>query len=247
MSPTLAAALGTDIKEENTVLKLTFIGHSAFALDDGDAANQILIDPFISGNPVATSRPDDYSPATILLTHGHGDHVGDTVAIAKRTGATVIAVAELAGWLESEGVKAHAANHGGTVAFAGGTVKLTPAWHSSSYGPDWRAPSVPAGLIVRFGGKTVYFAGDTCLFGDMRLIGEAGLDAAVLPIGDNFTMGIDDAARAVEFLGSPATIIPCHFNTFPPIQQDGGAFKSIVESRTSSKVLILSPSESTEL
>lgn len=228
-------------------MRITYIGHSAFALDDGDPASQVLVDPFMTGNPAAAFGPDDFSPATILLTHGHGDHVGDTVAIAKRTGAKVIAVFELAEWLESEGVNAHAANHGGTVAFAGGTVKLTPAWHSSSYGSDWKAPAVPAGLIVRFGGKTVYVAGDTCLFGDMRLIGEAGLDAAVLPIGDTFTMGIDDAARAVEFLGSPPLVIPCHFNTFPPIQQDAGVFKSKVESSTASTVRVLAPGEAVEL
>ena len=228
-------------------MKITYIGHSAFALDDGDPAHLVLVDPFMAGNPAAAFSPDDFSPATILLTHAHGDHVGDTVAIAKRSGAKVIAVAELADWLESEGVDAHAANHGGTVAFDGGSVKLTPAWHSSSYGAEWRAPSVPAGLIVRFGGKTVYVAGDTCLFGDMRLIGEAGLDAAVLPIGDNFTMGIDDAARAVEFLGSPPVVIPCHFNTFPLIRQDAGAFKTKVEAATSSKVLVMAPGETTEL
>lgn len=228
-------------------MKLTYIGHSAFALDNGDPAQQVLVDPFLTGNPAAAFEPDHFSPATILLTHAHADHVGDTVAIAKRSGARVIAMAELAGWLETEGAVAHAANHGGTVAFAGGGVKLTPAWHSSSYGGDWKAPGVPAGLIVRFGGKTIYFAGDTCLFGDMRLIGEAGLDAAVLPIGDNFTMGIDDAARAVEFLGSPATVIPCHYNTFPPIEQDAGAFKAKVESTTTSIVRILAPGETTEL
>lgn len=228
------------------MLKLTFIGHSAFALDNGDPAQQVLVDPYISENPVATQTPEDFSPATILLTHAHADHVGDTIAIGKRTGATVIATAELGGWLATEGLTAVSANFGGTVAFAGGTVKLTPAWHTSSYGPDWKAPGVPAGLIVRYGGKVVYFAGDTCLFGDMRLIGEAGLDVAVLPIGDHFTMGPEDAARAAEFLGA-ATVIPCHFNTFPPIRQDPEAFRSLVEASTSSKVQILAPGETVEL
>ncbi len=228
-------------------MKLTYIGHSAFALDDGDPAQQVLIDPFITGNPAATAKADDLTPATILLTHAHDDHVGDTVEIGRRTGAKVIATFEIGTWLEGQGLNAHPANHGGTVAFPGGTVKLTPAWHTSSYGPDFAVPGVPAGLIVRYGGKTMYFAGDTCLFGDMRLIGEAGLDLAVLPIGDNFTMGIDDAARAVDFLGSPKTVIPCHYNTFPPIEQDAGAFKAKVESTTTSRVRILAPGDSMEL
>jgi L-ascorbate metabolism protein UlaG (beta-lactamase superfamily) len=168
------------------------------------------------------------------------------VDIAKRTGATVIATAELAGWVGSQGVeKTEAGNHGGTIAFKGGTAKFVPAWHTSSYGTAEGdvAPGVPAGFVVRFGGKTIYFAGDTGLFLDMQLIGDEDLDVAVIPIGDRFTMGPADALKAVHFLRA-GTIIPCHYNTFPGIRQDIAAFKSAVEAETASRVLVLSPGES---
>ncbi len=227
--------------------RLTYLGHAAFLLD-GDGQT-VAVDPYLSGNPRASHGPHEVHPQTILLTHAHNDHVGDTVAIAKRTGAKVIATAELGGWLKGQGVdNAVGANHGGTVAFDGGTVKLVPAWHSSSYndGTGTVAPGVPAGLVVRFGSRTIYLAGDTCLFGDMRLIGEEGLDVAVLPIGDHFTMGPADAVRAAEFLAAK-TVIPCHYNTFPPIRQDEQAFKRLLEERTSSRCLVLQPGESHEL
>ncbi len=226
---------------------LTWYGHSAFKLEaDGHA---VLIDPFITGNPVATVGAGDVNAETILLTHAHNDHVGDTVEIAKRNDATVIATAELAAWVGNQGVNnAIGANHGGTVKFAGGSTKFVPAWHTSSYSTDDGnvAPGVPAGHVVRFGGKTMYFAGDTCLFLDMQLIGEEGLDVAVIPIGDHFTMGPNDAARAVSFL-KPGAVIPCHYNTFPPIQQDPAQFKSDVESSTGAKVLIVEVGASFQL
>ena len=226
---------------------LTYLGHSAFLLEnDGQS---VVIDPFLTGNPTASHQPDQLNPQTILLTHAHNDHVGDTIDIAKRSGAKVIATFELGTWLGEQGVEdAVPANHGGTVAFDGGTVKLTQAWHTSSYedGNGFVAPGVPAGLVVRFGGKTIYFAGDTCLFGDMRLIGEEGLDVAVLPIGDHFTMGPDDAVRAVEFL-NPNTVIPCHYNTFPMIEQDPDAFKRKVEERTAARCEVLAPGASLDL
>jgi L-ascorbate metabolism protein UlaG (beta-lactamase superfamily) len=228
-------------------MKITWIGHSAFALEaDGKS---VLIDPYITGNPAATVAPGDFAPQTIILTHAHNDHVGDTVEIARRAGSRVIATHELATWIGSQGVPgATGANHGGTVQFDGGSTKFTPAWHTSSYsiGDGWVAPGLPAGHVVRFGGKISYFAGDTCLFGDMALIGEAGLDLAVIPIGDNFTMGPDDAIRAIGFL-NPALVIPCHYNTFPPIKQDGAAFKTRVESETTARCLLLQPGESTEI
>jgi L-ascorbate metabolism protein UlaG (beta-lactamase superfamily) len=220
---------------------MTFIGHNAFLLEHGDKA--VLIDPFLTGNPIAARDPDSLDVQTILLSHAHGDHVGDTISIAKRTGATVIATFELAGWVASHGANSIGGNHGGTIAFEGGTTKFVPAWHTSTYGDEWVAPGIPAGHVVRFGDKTIYFAGDTCLFLDMQLIGEEGLDVAVVPIGDRFTMGPKDAARAVEFL-KPKVVIPCHYNTFPPIQQDPQHFKQLVESKTSTKCVVLDPGQS---
>jgi L-ascorbate metabolism protein UlaG (beta-lactamase superfamily) len=229
------------------LVTLTYIAHSAFHLDDG--THTVLVDPFISGNPAATMTAEDFSPQTILLTHAHNDHVGDTVAIAKRTDAKVIATHELSIWLTQQGVEeVDGGNHGGTVRFEGGSVKFVPAWHTSSYrdGDNLVAPGVPAGLIVRFGGKTIYFAGDTCLFSDMKLIGEEGLDVAIIPIGDHFTMGPEDAVRSVTFL-EPKLVIPCHFNTFPQIQQDAMAFKEQVESRTTAQCKPLEPGDSIDL
>lgn len=226
---------------------LTWIGHSAFILEDGD--NMVLIDPFISNNPVSTHDAEKLNPRTILLTHAHDDHVGDTIEIAKRTGAKVISTFELGEWLERQGVTgATPANHGGTVKFDGGTVKLTQAWHTSSYdlGGTLVAVGIPAGLVVRFGGKTIYFAGDTALFGDMRLIGDEGLDVAVIPIGDHYTMGPADGVRAAEFLRA-TTVIPCHYNTFELLEQDGEAFKRQVEACTDSTVALLEPGESLTL
>lgn len=223
--------------------RLHYIGHAAFELSDGEKS--VLIDPFISGNPAAVGKPEDFAPGAILLTHAHNDHVGDSVAISKRAGAPVIATFELAGYLSEKGAKTIGANHGGTVAFDGGTVKFTPAWHTSTYqdGGAVVAPGVPAGLIVRFGGSTIYFAGDTCLFGDMRLIGEEGIDVAVLPIGDHFTMGPSDALRAVKLI-EPTHVVPCHYNTFPPIKQDAQRFKAMVEDATAARVAVLAPGES---
>lgn len=209
----------------------------------------VLVDPFVTGNPVATVAADTLSADAILLTHAHNDHVGDTIAIAKRTGAMVVGTFEIATWIGTQGVdNVSPGNHGGTVEFPGGAVKFVPAWHTSSYETDNGvvAPGVPAGLVVRFGDKTTYFAGDTCLFLDMQLIAEEDLDIAILPIGDRFTMGPNDAARAAGILRA-GTVIPCHFNTFPGIAQDAGAFKELVESQTASRVLPLSPGESVEV
>lgn len=228
-------------------MKLTYIGHSAFALETEE--HQALIDPFISDNPAATHKPEDFAPQTIILTHAHSDHVGDTVDIARRCNSTVIANAELGEWMGSQGIeKAIGANHGGTVKFEGGSTKFVPAWHTSSYTtPDGAiTPGVPSGQVVRFGGKTIYFAGDTCLFSDMKLIGEEGLDIAVIPIGDHYTMGVKDALRAVSFLKAPL-VIPCHFNTFPLIEQDGDQFKLSVESSTAAKCLVMKPGDASEL
>jgi L-ascorbate metabolism protein UlaG (beta-lactamase superfamily) len=228
--------------------KLTFIGHAAFLLEDA-AGNVVAIDPFIEDNPATSVRAKDVKPNTILITHAHNDHVGDTVDLAKWNDAKVITVVELGDWLESQGVRdVVGANHGGTVAFNGGTAKLVPAWHSSTFhtGEGAVAAGVPAGLVVRFDGRTFYFAGDTALFGDMRLIGEERIDVAILPIGDRFTMGPDDAARAAAFIDA-RTVIPCHYNTFPPIRQDPEDFRAKVAERApGSEVVILNPGDSFE-
>ncbi len=211
---------------------MTWFGHSAFMLADG-AGNAVVIDPFIKDNPVSNAEIKDLTLNTILLTHAHNDHVGDAIDLARWNDAKVICTVELGDWLESQGVRdVVGANHGGTIAFSGGTVKFVPAWHSSSYwdGEKKVAIGIPAGIIVRFAGRAIYFAGDTALFGDMRLIGEEGIDVAVLPIGDHFTMGPDDAARAAEFVAA-RTIIPCHYNTFPPIRQDPQLFQQKVAAR----------------
>lgn len=225
------------------MLKIRYLGHSAFALHDGE--REVLVDPFLTYNSTAAAGPDEFNPVAILLTHAHNDHVGDTVEIAKRSGATVLSTFELGEYLESLGVNTNYGNHGGTLKFDGGTAKLVPAWHTSTYTLEDGtrvAPGVPAGYIVRFGGKTVYFAGDTCLFGDMALIGEEGLDVAVLPIGDHFTMGPDDAVRALKFL-KPKVAIPCHYNTFPPIVQDPHKFAKTAEEHAGVKVEVLDPGE----
>ena len=229
---------------------ITWFGHATFGVEaDG---KQILVDPFFTGNPAcpADVSADDLNPVAILITHAHNDHVGDAVAIAMRTGAKIITTVELASVLKGKGAPdVVGGNFGGTIAFDGGTAKIVPAWHSSTYSDDDGsvvAPGVPAGLVVRFGGKTIYFAGDTCLFGDMALIGEEGLDLAVLPIGDHFTMGPKDAVRAAKLLNAGA-IIPCHYNTFPPIRQDGAQFATAVEAATSSRAIILQPGETTEI
>jgi L-ascorbate metabolism protein UlaG (beta-lactamase superfamily) len=221
--------------------KLTWYGHAALELQlEGKT---ILIDPFLSGNPTASAKPDSVSADFILITHGHSDHVGDTVAIAKRTGALVIANAEICNWFSLKGVKTHAQHIGGGYQHPFGYLKLTLALHGSAM-PDGSYGGNPTGfLLTANDGKKIYFAGDTGLFGDMRLIGEEGIDLAVLPIGDNFTMGPEDALRAVKLL-EPRQVIPIHFNTFNVIAQDAQAWASRVHDQTRTKVVLLKPGES---
>ena len=221
-------------------MEVRFLGHACFELDDGDAT--VLIDPFLTGNPKAAISADDAAATTILLTHGHGDHIGDTVAIAKRTGAPVVAIVELAGELGEEGVDVRDPNLGGTVKFDWGWVKLVPAWHTSTTPKG--TVNTPAGLLISIGDTVVYHLGDTCVFSDMALVGKrAPIDVALMCIGGHYTMDRVDAVDAAELIGAK-TVIPCHYNTFPPIETDAEAFKSDVESATQSNVVVLEPGQS---
>jgi L-ascorbate metabolism protein UlaG (beta-lactamase superfamily) len=221
-------------------MDIRFLGHAAFELFDGET--RLLIDPFITGNPKATVSADELQPNVILLTHGHADHFGDTVDIAKRTGASVLAIVELADEISKEGIETFDPNLGGTVTFEWGWVKLVPAWHTSTT-PNGTV-NTPAGLLVSFGGQLVYHVGDTCLFSDLQLIARRGdkVNVALVPIGGHYTMDRYDAVTACEFIAAE-TVIPIHYDTFPPIETDAEAFKSDVESATDSKVVILAPGE----
>ena len=221
-------------------MEVRFLGHACFELDDGDAT--VLIDPFLTGNPKAAIGADDAAATTILLTHGHGDHFGDTVPIAKRTGAPVVAIVEIARELEGDGVDVFDPNMGGTVRFEWGWVKLVPAWHTSTT-PKGTA-NTPAGLLINFQGTVIYHLGDTCVFSDLSLVGKRNpIDIALMCIGGHYTMDRVDAVDAAELIGAK-TVIPCHYNTFPPIETDAQAFKSDVESATRSNVVVLDPGQS---
>lgn len=209
------------------MIKLIYHGHSVFEIVSGN--NNIIIDPFFSGNPVAKVKAADIKSNFVVLTHAHGDHLGDAFDIAKRNKATVIAVNELANLAAEKGCIAHNMHIGGGFNFPFGRLKFTIAHHGSS-SPDGRYMGEPAGVVIMMDGKNIYHAGDTGLFLDMKLIGEiTPLDAALVPIGDNFTMGIDDAVKAVEFL-NPKLAVPMHYNTFGIIEADPEEFKRKVES-----------------
>lgn len=220
---------------------LTWLGHAALFLQIGET--RLLVDPFLSGNPQAAIKVDAAQADYILVTHGHGDHVGDTVAIAKRTEATVISNAEIATWLSRQGVKTHGQHLGGGFTYSFGYLKMTYALHGSAL-PDGSYGGNPGGFLLTTPDEhRVYIAGDTGLFGDMQLIGADGLDLAVLPIGDNYTMGPADALQAVKFL-KPKVVLPIHYNTFALIQQDAAAWAALVEKETASRVKLLKPGES---
>ncbi|MBO8163686.1 MAG: metal-dependent hydrolase [Brevibacillus sp.] len=207
-------------------MNIRFHGHSCVEITTGD--HRLLIDPFLTGNPLAQTKPEEVKADYILLTHGHNDHLGDTVEIAKANDATVIGNYELATYVSWQGVKTHAMHIGGAHTFPFGRVKLTQAFHGSAYIPGDRRELIylgmPTGLLLTIGEKTIYHAGDTGLFGDMKLIGELNsIDLAFLPIGDNFTMGPEDAVLAAQFLKAKQ-VVPIHYNTFPLLKQDGQAF-----------------------
>ena len=222
-------------------MDIRFLGHACFELSDGDA--RVLVDPFLApNNPAAPVSADDVDPTHILLTHGHIDHAADAVGLAKRTGAHCVAIVEFANWLGEQGIEAVSdPNLGGTVEFDWGWVKLVQALHTNTIQMDGTVVGMPAGLVINIGGTTVYHLGDTCLFSDLKLIAErTPVDVALVPIGGHYTMDRGDAAVAAGFVGAD-TVIPIHYNTFPPIETDAEAFKSEVESSTSSKVVILEP------
>lgn len=225
-------------------MKLSYHGHSIVKIETN--GKTILIDPFITGNKLTDLTAADEKPDVILLTHGHNDHVGDTMDIAKKHNVLVVAPNELAVYLGFQGLNTHGMNIGGAKEFDFGTVKYTQAFHSSSYTTENNEiiyTGMPAGLLLTIEGKVIYHAGDTSLFSDMKLYAENPIDVAFLPIGDNFTMGPEDAAKAVEIL-QPKLTVPIHYNTFPPIEQDPQDFKALVRSN---EVKIMEAGESIEL
>jgi L-ascorbate metabolism protein UlaG (beta-lactamase superfamily) len=219
-------------------MDIRFLGHACFELSEGGTT--VLIDPFLTGNPKAAVEAGELNPTHIFLTHGHPDHYGDIEDVAKRTNAQCVAIVEIAQELQGKGIEnASDPNLGGTVEFDGGWVRLVPAWHTSTT-PGGTA-NTPAGLVINLGGKVVYHLGDTALFSDLQLVKQRGeIDVALMCIGGHYTMDRHDGVEAANLVGAKE-VIPCHYDTFPPIETDAEAFKSDVESRTSSQVVVLEP------
>jgi len=224
---------------------IRWLGHASMYLET--AGFKVLIDPFLTDNPAATLTAEKAQADFILVSHGHGDHIGDTVAIAQRTGAMVVCNYEISEWLRAKGVQnVHGQQHGGSFAHAFGRVKFTLAFHGSML-PDGANGGNPCGFLIYLrDGKKIYHAADTGLFGDMKLIGQEGIDLAILPIGDNYTMGPDDALRAVQFI-QPKKALPIHYNTWPLIEQDAQDWANRVQRETHTHPVVLKPGESLEL
>lgn len=223
---------------------VTFLGHGTFLVETN--GTRVLIDPFLTENPSASMTAEEVPADVIILSHGHGDHVGDAINVANRTGALVIANHEIVEWLTGQGVTTtHAQHIGGQHVFDWGTVKLTIAHHGSML-PDGSDGGNPCGILLKLTDGTIYHAADTGLFYDMKLIGEDGIDLAILPIGDNFTMGPDDALKAVKLI-EPRQVIPDHYDTWPLIAQDADAWAERVRAETSTEPLVLQPGDSCEL
>lgn len=224
------------------MIKYTYYGHASFLLDDG--TSKVLTDPFLTGNPLAAIQADEVECDYILLTHAHGDHLGDAPAIAKCAGAMVLGIPEVLDvCLQAESdIKTHGMNIGGSIKLPFGKVRMTMALHSSGV-----AGGIACGYVIQIGGINVYFAGDTALFSDMKLIGQKDpLDYAVLPIGDNYTMGLEDAALAAQWLNTK-NVIPIHYNTWPVIAQEAGRYKEVTEGMTRAAVHIVEPGGTLEL
>lgn len=227
-------------------MKLTYHGHACFLVEAAD--KRVIIDPFLTGNPQALAKPEDIQVDAVLLTHGHSDHLGDAVEIAKRNQAVIVAPFELALFCAKKGASVHPMHLGGSHEFDFGRVKLTIAFHGSAAedGDQIVYTGNPAGFLLTMEGKTFYHAGDTALFGDMKLIGELNhIDVAALPIGDNFTMGPDDAVLAAKWIRSKK-VIPMHYNTFPLIEQDGNAFAARLQP-IGIEGIVMQPGESIEI
>jgi len=225
-------------------MQIRWLGHASFALEhDGKT---VLVDPWLTGNPKAAAAADDLEADAIFVTHAHVDHIGDVVPIAKRTGATVVAIVELAAELADEGIETIGPNIGGTVDLGFASVRYTPAWHTGT-SPSGKTTATPAGIVVEMGDKRIYFLGDTGLFSDLALPKRRGhLDLAVIPIGGFYTMDRFDGVVAAEFVGADQ-VIPSHYGTFPPIETDAQAFKTDVEQAGFTQVIVLEPGQSHEL
>ena len=232
-------------------MRIHYHGHSCFEIEG--KSGKILIDPFLKGNPVAKIKPESFTKLDgILVSHGHSDHFGDAIQIAKQTNAVIISVFELAVYCQNQGAKAHTLHIGGKYRFPFGTVKLTPAIHGSGIvnpdGGNFIYGGLACGFLIQMDGKSLYHAGDTALFSDMELIGRgSNIDLAMIPIGDNFTMGFEDAVQAVQLL-RPKAVIPMHYNTFPIIAQNPDDFTGLIQrSAPAVQAHVLKPGEVFEL